>query len=390
MPFALPRPSVWAHAASLAAILAAILCAATAVAAPHAFVSVQGQSEAVQVIDLATMAIEMTIGNVGDEPNRMVANADRSMIWLASSRDLGATREGLVHRIDTRSRAVVASRAVGNRQIRSIALSPDAARVYTWKQQTNDGVTTIGVAVLDAMTLDEIAIVPITGPACVQSAGHIGVSPDGRVVATGCADGMRIINPLTHAVTLGSVTPVTASFVFGFSPDGAEVYVNSGSAVTGGGTGTGIRAIDLDTGVGTDFTWAGGGAGFPSNSAVSRMVVVQRPTDPPGDPSVFFTYASAFGNPPIAWARSSDLAPATGPRLRQLLGRTNVGPATAFDGSPDGTVGLGGRIGGIQRIVLDGVPSADGPIVPLAGMANLSDIVIVPPVVDVLFADGFD
>lgn len=387
MPSSQHRTRLPPHAAGLAGIL---FCVGTAYAAPHAFLSVQGQADAVHVIDLETMAIETTIGNIGDEPSRMVANADRSMIWLSSWRDLGATNEALVHRIDTRSRQVVASRAVGNRQNRTIALSPDASRVYTWKQQTNDGVTTIGVVVLDAMSLDEIAVVPISGPSCLQFAAHIGVAPDGRIVATGCADGLRIIDPVTLAVSIGSVTPVTASFVLGFSPDGAEVYVNGGGAVTGGGTGTGVRAIDLDTGVGTDFHWAGGGASFPTNSAIARMIVVQRPTDPPGDPTVFFTYASAFGNPPIAWARASDLAPAQGPRVHRLLGRTNVGPATSFAASPDGTLGLGARIGGIQRILVDGELAADGPVVALVGVANLSDVVIPPPLVDALFADGFD
>ena len=191
----------------------------TAFAAPYAFVSVSTPaSRAVQVIDLETMTIATTIGNVGDEPGRMVTNADRSQIWLSSWRDLPALfNEGQVHRIDTRTRQVVASQAVGIRQNRTIALSPDASRVYTWKQESVDGVNSIGIAVLEANTLAEIAVVPITGPSCLQFAEQIAVAPDGRIVAGGCADGLRIIDPVTLAVTIGATTPVTSTPIFGFS-----------------------------------------------------------------------------------------------------------------------------------------------------------------------------
>lgn len=369
----------------------------TAVAAPHAFVSVSGpESQAVQVIDLATMTIDTTIAAVGDQPSRMVANADRSVIWLSSWRNLPGNNEGQVHRIDTRSRQVTASAAVGLRQNRTIALSPDASRVYTWKQAFINGVGSIGVAVLDATSLAEIAVVPIEGPSCLQFASQIAVAPDGRIVAAGCADGLRIIDPSTLTVGIGAIPPLGSSPVLGFSPDGAEVYVAAAGVI--GGAGTGVRAIDLATGIGTDFHWAlpPGSPNFAQNSGIARMVVVQAPLDPPGDPTVFFTYHSAFGVTPVAWARASDLAPSGGaPRVRRLIGRALAGPSSSLGAAADGSVGLGGRLGEMQSVVFEGTGStttiiADGPPMPLTGIAPISDIIVVSPVSDALFADGFD
>lgn len=378
----------------ISACLAAALPTVCVHAAPHAFVSVPGpENTSVKVIDLETMAVETTIGGIGDEPGRMVANADRSMIWLSSWRNASPQNEGLVYRIDTRLRQVVASQVVGLKQNRTIALSPDESRVYTWKQTFENGVGAIGVAVLDAMTLAELAVVPIEGPSCLQFSTGIAVSPDGRIVAAGCGDGLRIIDPVTLVVSIGSMTPLGASRLLGFSPDGAEVYVPTLAGVSANNTG--VHAIHLDTGVGNDFYWAGGGPSFPSNTGISRMIVVQRPSDPVGDPTVFFTYASAFGNPPVAWARASDLVPAGAePRQRRLLGRVNVGPASSLGAAPDGAIGLGARIDGVRRLAFDEsddiVIAPDGDIVSLTGVGPQTDIIVPPPPVDLIFADGFD
>ncbi|MBN8481337.1 MAG: hypothetical protein J0L88_07090 [Xanthomonadales bacterium] len=382
---------------TLAVSLALGLVPGTVPAAPHAFVSVatEPDARAVRVIDLATMTVETTIGNVGDEPGRMVANAARSQIWLSSWRYLPPLNEARVHRIDTALRQVVATAAVGIRQNRTIALSPDESRVYTWKQESVDGVDTIAVAVLDAMTLAEIAVVPISGPSCLQFASQIAVAPDGRIVAAGCSDGLRIIDPLTLVVTIGATPPLSSSAILGFSPDGAEVYVSNASAASNGNAG--VRAIDLGTGVGSEFYWSvtGNPVGFPQGSSAVRMIVVQRPADPPGDPTVFFAYDSTWGNPPVAWARSSDLAPAGGPRQRRLIGRASVGPASSLGASVDGTSGLGARMGGIRRVAFgaspgDAVVASDGDIITLAGVGPLTDIIVLPPFVDRLFADDFD
>lgn len=374
--------------------------ASAAHAAPHAFVSVSGgtpASRAVRVIDLETMTITTTIGNVGDEPGRMVANADRSQIWLSSWRDTAqGFNEGQVHRIDTRTRQVVDSQVVGIRQNRTIALSPDESRVYTWKTESVDGVSSLGVAVLDATTLAEIVVVPITGSGCLQNASDIAVAPDGRIVAGGCPDGLRIVDPVTFTVTTGAVTPLPGTPIFGFSPDGGEVYVAATTPTVANG-GTGIRAIDLETGTGTDFYWEVpfGSPNYPNGSTAARMIVVQRPDDPPGDPTVFFSYGSAFGNTPVAWARSSDLAGGIDPRQRRLIGRAAVGPSSSLGAEIDGNVGLGARLGGMIRLRFDPADpdlalAEDGSAVALEGVGTLTDIIVVAEPPDPLFADGFD
>jgi hypothetical protein len=378
--------------------LAFAVLAGHAAAAPFAFVSLSDPSlRAVRVVDLETMAIETTIGNVGDEPSRMVANADRTLIYLSSWADVpGLFNEGQVYVIDTRLRRVIASRAVGIKQNRSIALSPDGLRVYTWKLESVDGVTTIGVAVLDAITLAEIAVAPISGPSCIQFASQIAVAPDGRIVAAGCDDGLRIIDPVTFAVSIGGLAARSSSPVYGFSPDGGEVYVAAAGTGAVSAGGTGVRAIDLTTGIGTDFFWQvpGGSPVFPNGSGAVRMVVVQRPDDLPGDPTVFFSYDSSFGNTPLAWARASDLAPPAGPRVRRMIGRAALGPASAVGASPDGSIGLGARLGGIRRLLFETpgaeVVAADGAILPFLGVGTLTDVIVSPYLPDPLFQDNFE
>lgn len=380
--------------------IAVTTLASAALAAPHAFVSLSGgtpESRVVRVIDLETMAITTTIGNVGDEPGRMVANADRSQIWLSSWRNTAqGPNEGQVHRIDTRTRQVADSQVVGIRQNRTIALSPDESRVYTWKTESVNGVTSLGIAVLDATTLAEIVVVPISGSGCLQNASQIAVAPDGRIVAAGCQDGLRIVDPVTFTVTTGAVPPIYGTPIFGFSPDGGEVYVAATTPAVANG-GTGIRAIDLETGAGTDFHWEVpvGSPNYPNGSTAARMIVVQRPDDPPGDPTVFFSYGSAFGNPPVAWARSSDLAGGIDQRQRRLIGRAAVGPASSLGAAIDGSVGLGARLGGMVRLLFDAADPgqalvADGAIVALEGVGTLTDIVVVAEPPDAMFADGFD
>jgi len=183
---------------------------------------------------------------------------------------------------------------------------------------------------------------------------------------------------------------VTGGRMLGFSPNGAELYLPVGAA-TGSGTGTGMVAIELATGASNSVAWAGGSATFPTGSQAIRMLLVQRPEDAPGDPTVFFGYMSAFGNSPVAFARASELSPPMGPPLRQLRGRTNVGPSSVLGASSDGRIGLGVRLGGMRQL---GFVSSDpavvivgnGAVLALPGVGALSDIVID----DGLFCDGFE
>lgn len=375
-----------------------VLFIEVAAAKDFAFVSVSGPGDrAIRIIDLDTMTVLGSITNVGDEPGRMVANAARSKIYLSTWRDVvGPTNEGEVVLIDTAARSILARRVVGVKQNRAIALSPDEQRVYTWKLEVTDNGSIIGVAVLDANTLQDIATVPIVGTGCLTGAADVAVSPDGRVVVSGCSDGLRIINPVTLAVTIGATTPITSTRLLGFSPDGAEVYVPKTGAIGPGGN-TGIRAIDLDTGVGTDFFWqlqTSSTAAYSSDSAVFRMTRVQRVNDPPDDPTYFFSYFSASSQPPIAWARASDLVPdVMGTRNRRLIGKESAGPVASLGVNPVGTVGLGARLGGIQRVATDQAVgdvvrmTAVGSPVALPGVGGLSDVIVVE---GPLFVDGFE
>jgi hypothetical protein len=380
-----------------AALLAPLLAAGPAAAAPWAFVSTSGTGNAaLRVLDLDTMAFEPPIAGVGDEPSKLAANADRTRLWLASWRFNGSTdaQRGMVYAIDTRLRAVVGAAEVGRRQNRALAVSPDGTRLYSWKE-TFDGTTvSFGVAVLDTASLAEIATVPLPVATCRDNAQDLLAHPDGRVLLSGCTDGLRVLDPASLAVTVVAPTPFVGRLV-GLSPDGGEAYASTGANANTLAGVTGLRAIRLADGQVTEFAWqlAAGSPNFPSNSRAFSMLAVQRPADPPGQPIHLFTWASANGNAPVAWATPADLLPPA--TTRRLVGTATVGPVEAIAADASGMLALGARFGALQK--LDLAPAtgsaplaAIGAPLAVAGVAALTDLVIVPWAPDRVFANGFE
>jgi DNA-binding beta-propeller fold protein YncE len=379
----------------LSLMLGCAAATAGAAACPLAFVTTAGGGagdDGLRVVDISRMALVATIGGIGDEPSRMVANANATRLWVSSylPSSVGVERRGMIYAIDTATRRVVGSVAVGNRQNRAIALSPDASRVYTFRQEGSVPNATIALAVLDAQTLAPLADAPLPVTECLQFLADIKVHPDGRIFVSGCSDTIRAFDPGTLQASPVAPHPVSGGRMLGFSPNGAELYLPVGSA-TGSGIGTAIVAIDIATGASNPVSWAGGGAGFPTGSQPIRMLSVQRTGDAPGDPTVYFSYFSASGNSPVAHARASDLSPPVGPPLRQLLGRTNVGPASVVGASVDGGIGLGVRLGGARQLSFASSDPAvvivgNGAVLALPGASALSDIVVD----DGLYCDGYE
>ena len=277
-----------------------------------AFVSVSSptQGRAIRIVDVQSMTVVGSITGVGDEPSRMVADADRTRIYLSS---WVASVGSRVYAIDTATRSVVGFAPAGNAQNRAIAISPDGLRVYAFRREGASPNLTTAVLVLDALTLAEIASVPITGTNCATSLRDIVVMPDGRIVANACTDGLRIIDPVTFAVELGGSLPSTASRLLGVSPDGLEVYVGTGSNTIGVFGTTGLRAINVNTGEGNSVTWnvppAGSYPAFASDSVPTRMTVVPVPGLPPDQTLYFFSYfAASASNVPLVWTRAASLS----------------------------------------------------------------------------------
>jgi DNA-binding beta-propeller fold protein YncE len=380
-------------------LLAGIACtiAAPAAAQPKAFVSVSSPAaggRAIRIVDLQSMTVEASITGIGDEPGRMVANADRSRIYLSS----WVSGQGRVYAIDTATRGVLGFAAAGNAQNRSIAISPDGLRVYSFKREGATPNLTIGIMVLDALTLAEIATVPITGANCTTTFSDIVVMPDGRIVAAICTDGVRVIDPVTFAVAVrGAPLPSTNSRLLGVSPDGSEVYVGTGSnAISVFGT-TAIAALNVDTGASVALTWnvppAGSYPGFDSGTAPTRVTVVPVVGGSPQDTIYLFSYfAASASNVPIAWARAADLTPALNGGNRHVTRLAAVGSTAVIGMDGGGLVGLSGRLGAVRRIAIDpasttaSLVTSQGAFLDLPGVSNLTDIVVVSP----LFADGFE
>jgi DNA-binding beta-propeller fold protein YncE len=358
-----------------------------------AFFSTQSPAPAVNVVDACSLEVQATITGLGSEPSRMVANPSGSRIYLSSAQ----SGNGLVHAIDTATYEVVATAGAGAAQNRTIAISPDGSRVYTWKVGSSPQ---LGVLVLDAADLTEIATVPITGNNCVSGRNDIFVMPDGRIVANACNDGLRIIDPVTLAVGVGPTLPAGSGSLLGASPDGAELYVARTGALGVAAGNTGVRAIDLATGVPSEFTWellpAGSFPGFASGAAIRRLTVIKAPGASLADTWYYAGYYSAGGVVPVAYARASDLAPnASGVRNRRMIGLVAISGAMAL-GSADGKLGLAASgSGSLRRLRFNPEFSppqshvtAAGALVPFPGTSTLSDMIVLG--IASLFCDGFE
>lgn len=364
-----------------------------ALAQSTAFFTTQGATPAVQVVDVCSLQVQATITGVGSEPSRMVANPGGSRLFVSSA----GSGSGSVYAIDTATREVVASAGAGIVQNRTIAISPDGSRVYTWKVTSATG---IGVLVLAADDLSEIATVPITGTGCVTGRNDVFVMPDGRIVANACSDGLRIIDPQTLAVGVGPTLPAGSGSMLGASPDGVELYVARSGALGVATGNTGVRAIDLGTGAASEFTWelppAGSLPGFPSGAVVRRLAVVKAPGADLANTYVYATYSSAAGAVPVAYARASDLAPNPGGmRNRRMIGLVAISGISSL-GSANGRLGLATTAsGGIRRLRFDPefVPPANhvlagGSIVPFPGTSTLTDVIAFGS--GDLFCDGYE
>ena len=125
---------------------------------------------------------------------------------------------------------------------------------------TSDGTTsTRNIAVLNSADLNEIVAVALP-QSCLQSTGDIAVHPDGRVVFSGCSEGVYILDPNTLVPTLFAQAPITNSVILGFSPDGAELYLPT--------LNTTVRAFNLSTAASNDFFF-----NLPAGSpAITRLV----------------------------------------------------------------------------------------------------------------------
>ena len=354
-------------------------------AAPFAYISVSDPSDkSVKIMDLNTMTVVRSISGVGSEPSRMVISPDYNRIYLASyvPASVGIPSQGKIYAIDTIQRRVVAEATVGLIQNRALGLSPDGSRLYSWKV-TNDGVSsTRNITVLNSADLSEIASVPLPA-SCLQNTGDIAVHPDGRVVFTGCNEGMYMMNPTTLAISFFSQIPITNSVIMGFSPDGAELYMPTLT--------TTVRAYNLSNAASSDFFFD-----LPSGSpAISggahRMVISKRVNPALGTEPVFFTFFNAAsGGLAIVHARRDELAPASGSPTRRFIGSTAIGPADVIGLDTASEFALTGRLSEIRKQTLTAASGAAiasvGAIQALPGVWRKTDIVFT----DELIRGGFE
>ncbi len=326
-----------------------------------AFITAQSPLDALLIYDVATMTELTRITGLGIEPTRMVGNADRSRLYLVSRVNASGTQpsEMRVHVVSPWQRRVLRTAVVGEATGRAIGISPNGSRLYVWKLTSAS--QTFGVAVLDAQTLAEVGFTPLPWSMCAPVARDIAVAPDGRIVASGCGDGLRVIDPVSLAPSTLPLDTDLLNDVLGFTTDGTEVLMRR-NGLNASGANTLIAAIDLTTGVRQNVTFALP-LGSPSPAGVPvRMVRVRRPADGENDPTVFITYASPTGaaSPAIASTSASAITPPD----RRLTRLTSLGTpsATILGASLDGRVGVIGNTRFLRRVDLDpGAPNRSRP-----------------------------
>jgi hypothetical protein len=357
-----------------------------------AFVTAQSPIHALLIYDVATMTERQRITGLGIDPTRMVGNADRSRLYLVSRVNASGTQpaEMRVHVVNPWQRRVLRTAVVGEATGRAIGISPDGSRLYVWKLVS--ATQTFGVAVLDAATLAEVGFVPLPWTMCATVARDLAVAPDGRIVASGCGDGLRVIDPVSLAPLTLPLDADLLNDVLGFTTGGMEVLMRrNGTNATV--SNTLLAAIDLATGVRHNVTFALP-VGSPTPVGVPiRMVRVRRPADDEENPTVFVTYSppTGAGSPAIASTSSNSMTPPD----RRLTRLTSLGTpsATILGASFDGRVGVLANNRVLRRVDLDPggsepiAPSGDPvEVTPTGTPLGLSDIVLVRP----LLEDGFE
>lgn len=125
-----------------------------------------------------------------------------------------------VHALSPAQRRVLRTVVVGEATGRAIAISPDDARVRLWK--LTSATESFGVAAPDAAMLAEVGSVPLSWSLCRHGARDLAAAPDGRVVATGCGDGLRVIDLLSLAATTLPLDSALFNDLVGLSPNGEE------------------------------------------------------------------------------------------------------------------------------------------------------------------------
>jgi len=186
----------------------------------------------------------------------------------------------------------------------------------------------------------------------------------------------------------------------GTAADGVELYVSRSGALGVAANNTGVRAIDLATGVASEFTWslppAGSFPGFASGAGIRRLSVVKVPGASLANTYYYATYLSAGGVVPIAYARASDLVPGPGgTRNRRMIGLVAISGATSL-GSANGRLGFAtAGLNAIRRLRFDPefVPPANhvtaaGSAVSFTGTSTLTDVIVFGD--GELFCDGYE
>jgi YVTN family beta-propeller protein len=142
---------------------------------------------------------------------------------------------GTVRLLDTGIDELAALETPTGKFVRDLALSPDGGRLYAGNLQDNS------VSVLDTVSLDVIATIPVPGPAGLQ------MTPDGAalLVANTFANTIAIIDPLQNQVVAQGIAAGQGSNSFAVLQAPAQMLWRALVANQGSNT---VSILDLQTG----------------------------------------------------------------------------------------------------------------------------------------------
>jgi len=221
--------------AAVSGTAALVLFAATAVAAPFAYVT-NAFAPSVSVVDTASNTVSTTVNfPAGSVPFAVAMTPDLRKVYVASEDSTSTCGPATgVYVIDTATNALEASSIAVGCEPTGIAITPDGLRVYVANQF--DGT----VSVIDTAT-DSVSDTIKLGNGAPVSA--VAITPDGaRAYVSGQA-GVFVIDTATNTAVGSPIPAGTAPAGIGITPDGKSVYVTDGAL-----PGHGVTVIDVATG----------------------------------------------------------------------------------------------------------------------------------------------
>jgi outer membrane autotransporter protein len=177
-----------------------------------AYVSYNGASPSIQVINTATQAVVQTVSLAGGDPRFMTFSPNGSTLYVAN----GSSNNVLVYSVNTTTGMLTqASTIIAGTQPRGIGLSPDGSTLYV-ANQTSNTLSVINTATNTVTATVGLANQPVS----------LAVNPAGTLVYVGSTGGttISVVNTSTNTVA-ATITAGGTPINLALNSSGRYLYV---------------------------------------------------------------------------------------------------------------------------------------------------------------------